>query len=244
MYESLNTTRLFDQVIERIETLIFNGQLKPGDRLPAERELGEQFGVSRTVIREAVKSLQEKGLVDIRPGVGTFIHDGSSEIMRKSLGRLVMIDRGRGLDNLTQVREIFEPEIAAIAAEKATPADLEAMELAVATMDDSLNDVDRYISADHDFHLALAAATQNKLIVDLLASIVDLLSEQRRRIFHASTGGAARGQQHHKLIMMAVRKKDSAAARKQMTQHMKQVRTDIAPVLAAIDDNEKRGTDD
>jgi GntR family transcriptional repressor for pyruvate dehydrogenase complex len=111
-------------------------------------------------------------------------------------------------------------------------------------MDDSLNDVDRYISADHDFHLALAAATQNKLIVDLLASIVDLLSEQRRRIFHASTGGAARGQQHHKLIMMAVRKKDSAAARKQMTQHMKQVRTDIAPVLAAIDDNEKRGTDD
>lgn len=228
MYESLNHMKLYEQVVDRVEKLIFNEQLKPGDRLPAERELSERFGVSRTVIREAVKALQEKGLVEIRPGVGTFVHDGMSDIMRQSLGRMVMIDKRRGLENLTQVREIVEPEIASIAAEKATPADIAAMEAAVATMDNSMSDVDSYITADHEFHLALAKATQNKLIVDLIDSIVDLLAEQRRHIFLAGTGGAERGQCHHKRILRAVKEHDSQAAHNLMVLHLQQVRTDTA----------------
>ena len=236
LYESLNHTKLYAQVVDRIEKLIIDGQLKPGDRLPAERELSEQFGVSRTVIREAVKSLQEKGLIEIRPGVGTFVHNGMSEIMRQSLGRMVMIDQWRGLENLTQVREIFEPEIAAIAAEFATPDDIQAMQDAITTMDGSLEDVDAYIIADHSFHLALANATKNRLIVDLIGSIVDLLAQQRRHIFLARTGGAERGQQHHKRILQAAIKPavidhDKKAARDQMIQHLQQVRLDTAAVL-------------
>lgn len=226
LYESLNHMKLYEQVVERIQKLIFAGQLKPGDRLPAERELSEQFGVSRTVIREAVKALQEKGLVEIRPGVGTFIHDGMSQIMHQSLERMVMSDRRHGLGNLTQVREIFEPKIAEIAAENATEADIEAMQNAINVMDDAMDDVDRFITADHEFHLALARATKNKLIFELIGSIVNLLSEQRRHIFLAGSGGPERGQAHHKRILQAVLAHDSQAAHDLMVEHLKQVRRD------------------
>lgn len=226
MFEPFHQTRLYEQVVERIEKLVFEGQLNPGDRLPAERELSEQFNVSRTVIREAVKALQEKGLVEIRPGVGTFVHDGMANTMRQSLGRMVMIDRHHGLHNLTQVREIFEPEIAAIAAQNATPKDIQAMEAAVREMDQSMSDVDRYITADHEFHLALARATQNTLIVDLIDSIVDLLAEQRRLIFLAGNGGPERGQQHHRNILTAIINRESKQAHNLMTRHLRQVRDD------------------
>jgi GntR family transcriptional repressor for pyruvate dehydrogenase complex len=229
-YESLNPTKLYTQVVERIEKLIIDGHLKPGDRLPAERELSERFGVSRVVVREAVKALQEKGLVEIRPGVGTFVHDSMSEIMQQSLARMVRIDQQNGLENLTQVREIFEPEIAAIAAEKATLADIRAMKTAITTMDDAMDDVDAFITADHEFHLALAKATQNKLIVDLIGSIVNLLAEQRRLIFLAGTGGPQRGQQHHRTILQAVMDGDKQAARDLMVLHLQQVRADSAIV--------------
>lgn len=226
MFESLHQTRLYDQVVERIEKLILDGQLKSGDRLPSERELCDQFGVSRTVIRESIKSLQEKGLVEIRPGVGTFVHDGMADIMRQSIGRIIMKDKRHGLGNLTQVREIIEPEIAALAAENATQADIQAMQSAISTMDESMHDVDAYIVADQAFHLALAKATQNTLIVDLIDSIVDLLAEQRRYIFLASKGGPERGQIHHKRILNAVISGDRQSARELMMQHLKQVRTD------------------
>lgn len=226
LYKSLGTSRLYEQIAEQLETLIVEGQLTPGDRLPAERELCEQFEVSRTVIREAVKSLQEKGLVEIRPGVGTFVHHGMDKILRQSLGRLALIDPKYGLANLMQVREILEPEIAAIAAEKATPEDLDALKIAIERMNDSMDDIEAFISADHEFHLALARATQNDLIVNLVDSIVDSLSEQRRQIVNANTDGPRNGQLHHIRIFNAIKKADRELSRRQMIAHLLQVRAD------------------
>jgi GntR family transcriptional repressor for pyruvate dehydrogenase complex len=226
LYKSLNSLPLYEQVVGQIETRIVEGRLKTGDRLPAERELSENFGVSRTVIREAVKSLQEKGLVEIRPGVGTFVHDGTNEIIRQSLGRMVLIDQIQGLANLMQVREILEPEIAAIAAERATQENIDAMQAAITRMDEWMNDVETFITADHEFHLALARATQNNLIVNLIDSIVDSLSEQRRQIFLSSAGGPERGQKHHIRILGAIKNKDRELARRFMIAHLLQVRED------------------
>ena len=237
MFEPFNQTRLYEQVVERVEQLVFDGHLNPGDRLPSERELSEKFGVSRTVIREAVKALQEKGLVEIRPGVGTFVHDGMANIMRQSLGRMVMKDKRHGLENLTQVREIFEPEIAGIAAEHAGPEDISAMQEAIVAMDAAMADIDAYITADQAFHRALARATQNALIVDLIDSIVDLLAEQRRHIFLAGTGGAQRGQQHHKRILQAIIAGDKQAARIAMGEHLQQVRDDTTRGMARLSES-------
>lgn len=226
LYKSLNSVHLYAQVVEQIETLIFTGQLEPGDRLPAERELGERFGVSRTVIREAVRSLQEKGLVEIKPGVGTFIHDGMSNNMRRSLERMVMIDKQNGLGNLMQVREILEPEIAMIAAEKATHADIAAMQTAVDKMEASMEDAETFITADHEFHLTLARATKNQVIVNLIDSVVDLLIKQRRHIVTATVDGPKRGQEYHIRILQAVKAHDQEQARQAMIDHLGQIRED------------------
>lgn len=226
LFKSLNSARLYEQVVEQIENLIVTRQLNPGDRLPAERELCERFGVSRTVIREAIRSLEEKGLVEIRPGVGTFIHDGTFDIMRQSLERMVLIDKQQGLENLMQVREILEPAIAAIAAQKAEQADFDAMEAAICTMDQSMEDVEAFVRADHEFHLALAHATKNQLIVYLIGSIVDSLTAQRRVVFLSGRGGPSRGQEYHKRIHQAVMARNSDLARDLMLAHLQQVRDD------------------
>jgi GntR family transcriptional regulator, transcriptional repressor for pyruvate dehydrogenase complex len=226
LHKSLTTARLYEQVVEQLETLIVEGHLIPGDRLPAERELCDQFEVSRTVIREAVKSLQEKGLVEIRPGVGTFVQHGMDKILRQSLGRMTQINQEYGLENLMQVREILEPEIAAIAAEKASPADLDAMWLAIERMNQSLDDIEDFIAADHEFHLALARATQNDLIVNLMDSIVDSLEEQRRLIFSVTGEGPQHGQIHHIRIFKAIQQANRELSRRQMIAHLLQVRED------------------
>jgi len=91
MYKTVRTSRLYEQIVQQIEESILKGALKAGDQLPAERELAQRFGVSRTAVREAVKALREKGLVEAYSGRGTFITDGTSQAIRQSLGLMVKI---------------------------------------------------------------------------------------------------------------------------------------------------------
>lgn len=226
MYKHLQASRLYEQIISQIEANIEDGTLSAGDKLPPERELSEQFGVSRTVVREAVKALREKGLVRIYPGKGTFITDNTSEVMRESIGLMVKIDQDKGLANLMQIRAMLEPEIAALAAQMATPEDISEMEQAIQAMDEALDDADAFVEADQQFHHSLAQATQNELILRLINPIVELLREQRIRIFDAGTGGPQRGQQHHKRIFSAIVDRASDAARQAMIDHLEQVRAD------------------
>jgi len=225
MYDQIHSGRLYEQIVEQIEQRIVSGALKVGDQLPAERELAIQFGVSRTAVREAVKSLRQKGLVEIAPGRGTFIADRTTRAMRHSLDFITKIGAKDGSKNLAEVRAILEPEIAALAATRATEKFLTAMRDAIATMDTSLDDADRYIQADLDFHLALAQATRNNLIPALIDPIVDLLREQRKNIFEG-VGASKRGQTYHKRILAAVERHDVDAARQAMREHLRQVRKD------------------
>jgi GntR family transcriptional repressor for pyruvate dehydrogenase complex len=225
VYSPIQSSRLYEQIVEQIEQRVLDGVLIPGDKLPSERELCEQFGVSRTVVREAVRALREKGLVDIQPGRGTFITNGTSEAMRNTLGLVFKVGQDSAQTDLIQVRAILEPEFAALAAENATQWDIVELQVAIAAMDKVLDDVDKFIEADQTFHLVLANATHNSLIPLLIDPIVDLLWEQRKRIF-LNTGGARRGQYHHKRILEAVIQGDKEAAREAMRSHMEQIRED------------------
>ncbi len=225
MYKPLQSSKVFERVAEQIEQRILSGELHSGDRLPTERELGEQFQVSRTAVREAMKTLAQKGLVDMRPGRGTIVINGTSEAMQHSLGLMMRVGQEHSLEQLNEVRLILELEIAALAAERATDNERAAMADAIAIMDVNLKNADAFISADNDFHRALAKATQNVLILALVDSIVILLSEQRKLIFSVD-GGPERGQQHHKLILDAVLQRDPKAARNAMLAHLRQVRKD------------------
>ncbi len=233
MYSPIRASRLYEQIVKQIETRILKGDLRHGDQLPSERELAEQFSVSRTVVREAVKALREKGLIEVHPGRGTFVTpDGTEQAMRHSLDLMMKISQTPGSRDLVEVREIFEPEIAALAAERATDQDIDAMRKAVEAMDEAISDADAYIEADLDFHLALAVSTQNSILPLLIDPIVDILREQRVLIF-AVPGGALRGQYHHKQILEAVIKHDPDAARISMRAHLRQVREDSQAAASA-----------
>ena len=225
VYKLVRTSRLYEQIVQQIEESIVKGELKPGDQLPAERDLAQRFGVSRTAVREAVKALREKGLVEAYSGRGTFITDGTTQAVRQSLDLMVKIGQPEGSNHLAEVRAILEPEIAALAAARIQDAEVTTMREAVAVMDKAFQDPDAYIEADLDFHLALAEGAGNPLILSLLDSIVGLLREQRLKIFKVP-GGPERGQVHHKKILEAVEKRDAEKARDAMRAHLGQVRED------------------
>jgi GntR family transcriptional repressor for pyruvate dehydrogenase complex len=225
MYSTIYASRLYEQITEQIQKLVMEGSLRPGDKLPPERELAERFGVSRTAVREAVKALREKGLVEIQPGRGTFITNDTSEVMRDSLGLMVRVSLSNGVVNLNEVRTLLEPGIAALAAERISEEGIQTLEQAIEAMDAATSDADAFAEADLEFHLTLARATQNPLIPILLDPIVDLLREHRKRIFLVE-GGPQRGQYHHRRILAAVKKQDAVAARQAMCDHLQQVLAD------------------
>src|ERR1700736_5232346 len=225
VYKLVRTSRLYEQIVQQIEESIVKGDLKAGDQLPAERDLAQRFGVSRTAVREAVKALREKGLVEAYSGRGTFITDGTTQAVRQSLDLMVKIGQPEGSTYLAEVRAILEPEIAAMAAARVQEPELATMREAVAVMDRAGRDPDPYIEADLDFHLALAEAAANPLILSLIDSIVGLLREQRMKIFKVE-GGPERGQFHHKRILEAMEQRDPEKARDAMRAHLDQVRED------------------
>jgi GntR family transcriptional repressor for pyruvate dehydrogenase complex len=225
VYKVVRTSRLYEQIVQQIEDSVLNGSLKPGDQLPAERDLAQRLGVSRTAVREAVKALREKGLVEAYSGRGTFITDGTSQAARQSFDLMVKIGQQEGAPHLAELRLILEPGIAALAAARIQEPELVAMREAVAVMDRAQKDPAAYIEADLDFHLALAEAVANPLILSLIDSIVGLLREQRIKIFNVE-GGPQRGQIHHKRILEAVERHDPEMARGAMRSHLEQVRQD------------------
>ena len=233
IYKTVKTSRLYEQIVQQVEDSILKGQLKPGDQLPAERDLAQRFGVSRTAVREAVKTLREKGLVEAYSGRGTFVTNGTSQAIRQSLDLMIRINQQDGSANLVELRLVLEPEIAGLAASRIDDQLLATMREAVAVMDRSLRAPDAFVEADLDFHLALAEAVGNPLILSLLDSIVGLLREQRSRIFNID-GGPERGQFHHKRILAAIERREPEAAREAMRAHLHQVLTDSSSLGSTI----------
>ncbi len=230
----LYSKRLYEQMAQHIREQIVNGELDAGDQLPNERSLAEQFGVSRTVVREAIKSLKQEGLVEVQAGRGTFIVDDTGKALKQSFGLLMSVGKKKHLLDIVEIREILEPEIAAMAARHATPEDIASMEQALESMDANLTNITEYTREDHSFHLALADASQNAIIPYLMASIVDLLQELRERIAMVE-GARERGQEHHRRILAAIKQKDPVAARDAMQAHLAQVRRDSGTENATKD---------
>jgi GntR family transcriptional repressor for pyruvate dehydrogenase complex len=223
MYRPVRTGRLYEKIVEQIEGSILSGQLNPGDKLPSENELTKQFGVSRTAVREAMKALSHKGLIEVSAGRGTYVTDSTSKVMRDSLGLMMKFGLEEGTKYLAEVRGILEPEIAALAAARREQEHILAMQEAYAAMDASMEDIDAFIESDLDFHLAMAEASQNPLILMLIDTMIDLLRESRAR-FARATGGVARAQAHHRQILKSIMDSDPTAAREAMDVHLERVR--------------------
>jgi GntR family transcriptional repressor for pyruvate dehydrogenase complex len=117
--EQFSSRRLYEQLAERIRHLILNGALNPGDKLPAEHILAQDYGVSRTVVREAVKTLQQDGLVGGKAGLGTFVVDATDQAFVQSLHLLMSLNLNDNMANVVEIREILEVGMATLAATRA-----------------------------------------------------------------------------------------------------------------------------
>lgn len=226
MEHRIRSHRLFEQVVDRISGQIFEGVLKKGDQLPNERALAESYGVSRTVIREAMKTLVSEGLVEVRTGHGTFVVDDTAGAFKNSITTLMRVggDADR-LRELVELRELLEPGVAALAARRASEEDIGKLEASIADMSGAMDDLDAFIRADNRFHKQLAVASRNRLIPRILDSVVDMLNELRGGIFGVE-GGPERGQSHHRTILAAIKERDAAAAQIAMEDHLAQVKRD------------------
>lgn len=214
---------LSERVTTQIETLIVQSQLQPGDRLPPERELAEQFGVSRTVIREAIRSLSAKGLLEVQSGGGTIVCSPSAETVAQSMnlylrGGQSQLDYGQ----IHEIRYLLEVEIAGLAAERHTAEDLAKMEAILQeAAEKAAGDREIFARTDVAFHAALARATANQLFGLILDSLADIMFEIRLSGFEVP-GTLDSSLIHHRAIFEQVKAGEAEAARQAMREHMQE----------------------
>jgi DNA-binding FadR family transcriptional regulator len=230
---------LYEQVCELIERRILEGDLRVGDKLPTEKEMAELYQVSRTVIREAMKVLKEKGWIETRVAKGTFVVNNVAKTVRDSFDAVVRMDEVRGFRYLIEVREILEPEVAALAASRADETQRDRLRQAVGSMDHALKQGDKseeYLNADFTFHMLLAESTNNPLIPMILSPLFKLLREQQAYYSSNVKEGPSRSQVNHMKIMEAIANRDPDGARRHMSEHIHQVRTDIEVNRSSLQD--------
>ena len=223
--------RLPDRVVARLEELVVSGVLKNGQRLPPERELARLFGVSRTVIREAMRDLSARGLVDTTTGAGAVVSGPSASSVAESLTLLLRTMQGGLLvEDLHEVRSVLETAISSKAAECATDEDIADMEDLQRQMEMAVGDAETTAELDVRFHQALAVAAHNPLFNVLLDSIGQLLLAIRRMTLNDPSAFEG-ANQHHREILKQVRSKNPQEAQRAMRAHLGQVAGAMSMVM-------------
>jgi DNA-binding FadR family transcriptional regulator len=203
-----------------VEKQVLDGRLPVGTRLPAEREFAERLGVSRTVLREAVRILGTKGLLETRHGIGTTTRAMTSEAVVKPMTLFFRsLNQEISLKDLHQVRSFLEGGTASLAASQATDADVEDLRRLYAEMQAAAQDPDLFAQKDAEFHRRLSQTTHNPLITLLLDSIRDLIAEVRTRVAQ-DPGLYDQVMPGHLRILDAVAARHPQRARQAMMEHL------------------------
>jgi GntR family transcriptional repressor for pyruvate dehydrogenase complex len=207
-----------DRIVEHVRRLVSLGELKPGDRLPPERELAESVGVSRASLRSGLKKLMTMGLLRSRQGSGTWVTGGPPSLMSEPLELMAEL-HGLTQDHLFEARDLLEVGVAGLAAERALPEHLATLADEVAGLFASTSDPLAYLEHDVRFHRAVAAATHNPALGALVEMVSRLFYDSRKRTIR----GAHDLQESallHLSVYRAIRARDAALARKAMAEHM------------------------
>ena len=208
-----------DRVAEHVRRHIETGELRPGDRLPAERELARALGVSRPTVRSGLKALAAMGVVHSRRGAGTFIAEGPPDLGREPLGLLAAL-HGFTSDEMFEARLVLEVGVAGLAAEHAPAEHLATMAEELTEMFAAVSDPQAFLVHDVRFHQALGAGCGNRVLAALVEMVAAQFYEHRRR-----TVGRARDLREsaelHRRIFRAVRSGNADAAREAMAEHLK-----------------------
>jgi GntR family transcriptional regulator, transcriptional repressor for pyruvate dehydrogenase complex len=226
---------LTSRVTRQLETMIVENRLAPGDRLPSERDLALEFGVSRTVVRESVRALVAKNLLEVRPGSGTLVRRPSMESVASSMALLLRVGQDHvDYEKLHEVRRALEVEIVGLAAERRTEEDLLLIERLLAEAPDTWNDRERFARHDLAFHNALAHAAHNEIFLFVLNSLADIMLEVRRMAFTVP-GLPQHAQQFHRDIVMCIRDGDPQRAQEAMHEDLLYAEKNLRLALALLE---------
>jgi GntR family transcriptional repressor for pyruvate dehydrogenase complex len=217
----IKKARVAEEIADRIRRLILDGTLPADQPLPGERQLAVRFGVSRGSVRDALRVLETIGLTESRHGQGTFPRE-------LDVGRLVaplssiLAYRHDLRDELFDVRRMFEPAVARVAAARVTESEVEALERLLDAQRRKLKAGASAIAEDAEFHAALARATQNSVVVRIMETLNDLLIESRKQTLR-QRGRPVRSLEGHEAVVAALRRRDPEGAAQAMHRHIDQI---------------------
>ncbi len=215
---ALPTGTPVSEVARRLLDLFTSGSIAAGTRLPPERHLAATLGVGRSAVREALAALEILGIVDVRPGSGTYLRGSASELLPQTLRWGLLIGE-RNTAQLLELRSGLEIYVARLAAGRASASDIEGLGASVERMRISVEDLTVFARADSDFHAALAAAADNPTLIDLLHIVRSLLQVYADRAVH-DRDAAELAIAEHAAVFRAVRAGDEDAAASAMAVHM------------------------
>lgn len=224
------------QVVRQLGMRVLRGDVRPGETFPREEALSNELGVSRTVVREAIKVLQAKGLVASKPKTGTHVRQQQEWNL---LDAQVLEWRYEAkvdehlLHDLTEVRRIIEPPAAALAAVRASPEHIESMERWFALMEKDLEDDEDFINADMGFHMAILAASRNSILQQMNRAI-NLVLRISRTITVAVPGSSEASMPFHWAILEAIRDRDATASQVRMEELLEHTAHDISLAMEGV----------
>jgi len=224
MLKPVEKKRAYEDIVQQIRTLIEAGKLKRKDHLPSERDLSETFRVSRTTVREAIRTLESMKLLQSRQGDGTYVLASSEESLIHPLA-VALFNEKDDIRDIFYIRKIIEPHVAELAAENATPQDIEEMERILQQQEESIGHGENIIETDSAFHKLMVKATTNRVMERLIVVLIDLLKQSREKYLTEDENDerAKRSLEGHRRVLSAVKKGDGDAARKSMLQHLEDI---------------------
>ena len=222
-FHAVRKTRVSQGVIEQVRDLITSGQLRSGDRLPAERELAQALSVSRSAVREAIRAMESLGLVEVRAGEGTFVAAPGGPTRNPISARLFQAWSEQR--KLFEIRRLIEPGLAALAARRATREQIEDMAAVLKEQQAEVRRGGTGIKENSEFHALIVEAAGNEVLVRIMGDLRDLLKKTREATWRQGDPSvrSLRSLKHHRHILRAIERRDPALAERRMRDHIREV---------------------
>jgi len=219
-FEAIRRNKVYEEVARQIELLILK-KLRPGDKLPSERELAEMLGVSRSSIRDAIRSLELVGLVEPRQGAGTVVREVSAASFINPLAN-VLVHKRQLVSELLDFRKMLEPPLAARAAAHASAEEIAEMEEILYRQSEKVRQGQAAVEEDSEFHYNVAMASENSVVLKVLDVLMDLLRDTRERSLQVE-GRQEKSLAGHQRILAAIKRRNAAAAETAMRRHIDEI---------------------
>ncbi|WP_132743900.1 FadR/GntR family transcriptional regulator [Scopulibacillus darangshiensis] len=239
-YKQIKSKKIYEVVADELVQMIKKGTLKPGDKLDSVQQLAENFQVGRSAVREALSALRAMGLVEMKQGEGTYIKEYDPGALSQSISTAVLMNQG-DVKDLLEIRKILEVGAAGSASASWQEKDLDIIEEALSEMKMASGDQELGEKADLTFHMGIANASHNKLLVHLMNSVSETMAEtmkETRRIWiYSKETTSERLYQEHKSIFEAIERRDATKAQHLMLAHLVEVEKVLMAYFGETDEN-------